>query len=139
MVPVIHRRDLIITFACALLNVPKSMSSNVGALVIDDRTVGQLIALRKEPKFIDQFGVIKPEERRRMEPLINGLLDRLSAGIKEHPQESWVIDQMRPTVEAFYLEDTEIREPCVEYLIHTLRILGMKDANGAFRKYYLDI
>ena len=139
MVLVIHRRDLILTLAWVLLNVPKSVASNVGVPMIEDRTVRQLIALRKEPKFIDQFGVIKPEERRRMEPLINDLLDRLIAGIKDHPQVSWVVNQMKPTVEAFYLEETEIREPCVEYLIRTFKILGMKGANGAFQQYYRDL
>jgi len=45
---------------------------------------------------------------------------------------------MEPTVEAFHLEDTELREPCVEYLMRIVRIVGMKGANGAFKKYYLD-
>ncbi len=101
MKPVIPRRDLILTLAGALMIVPESIGSDVGALMIDDRKIGQLIALRKEPKFIDQFGVIKSDERRRMEPLINDLLDRIIAGIRVHLRGDWVIDQMRPTVEAF--------------------------------------
>jgi hypothetical protein len=132
------RRDAIASILMLLPAVASAQSANKGALTIDAQVLAQLDALRKEQKFADEFGIIKAEERRRLEPLINDLVDRLRAGIKAHPEETWVIAQMEPTVEAFYLEDTELREPCVKYLMRIFVIMGMKSANGAFKKYYLD-
>jgi len=107
------------------------------SLKVDDSTISQLQQLRKEAKFLDLPGKPAEEERRRLEPLINSLLDRLIAGARSHPTRSWVIGQMDPTVEAFHLEDTEARERCVEYLDRTFRILGIPDDDGAFRKYMI--
>jgi hypothetical protein len=131
------RRQAVIA-TLVLLLASTAQSAPKGALVLDEQVLSQLDALRKEQKFVDQFGIIKPDERRRLEPLINDLVDRLRTGIKAHPEESWVIAQMEPTVKVFYLEDTELREPCVMYLVQIFEIIGMKGANGAFKKYYLD-
>jgi hypothetical protein len=131
------RRQAVIA-TLVLLLASTAQSAPKGALVLDEQVLSQLDALRKEQKFVDQFGIIKPDERRRLEPLINDLVDRLRTGIKAHPEESWVIAQMEPTVKVFYLEDTELREPCVMYLMQIFEIIGMKGANGAFKKYYLD-
>jgi hypothetical protein len=132
------RRDAIGCALILLFTTATAPSAEKGALTIDEQVLAQLDALRKEQKFVDRFGIIRPEERSRLEPLINDLVDRLRTGIKAHPEESWVIAQMEPTVEAFHLEDTELREPCVGYLMRIFRIVGMKGANGAFKKYYLD-
>jgi len=133
------RRTVIASGLVALLGAAVSAAESKGHLAVDDRALSQLDKLRGEPKFVDQFGITKKEERARLEPLINNLVDRLRAGIKMHPEESWVISQMEPTVAAFYLEDTELREPCVSYLLRIFKIVGMKGANGAFSKYYLDL
>jgi hypothetical protein len=107
------------------------------SLKVDDSTISQLQQLRKESKFLDLPGRPAEEERGRLEPLINSLLDRLITGVRSHPSRSWVIEQMDPTVEAFHLEDTEARERCIDYLDRTFRILGIPDDGGAFRKYMI--
>jgi len=133
------RRAAIAFTLGALASAATAQAVEGGGLVIDGNVLAELDALRKEAKFVDPLGIIKPGERARLEPLINDLLDRLRTGIQVHPEQSWVISQMQPTVAAFYLEDTELREPSVEYLMRIFRILGMKGANGAFKQYYLDL
>ncbi|SHN38759.1 DUF4844 domain-containing protein [Rhizobacter sp. OV335] len=108
-------------------------------LHIDASTVAALEALRKEPKFLNLPGAPAVEERRRLEPLINSLIDRLVAGIQANPSDTWVFGQMTPTVEAFYLEDTEAREPCVDYLARIFKILGIKSDRGAFSRFMISI
>ena len=107
-------------------------------LQVGDATFSELRKLRAEAKFSDLPGAPAELERRRLEPLINDLLDRLIAGLKEHATRAWVIDQMDPTVAKFYLEDTEARERCVVYLDRIFVILRMSGPEGAFRKYMLD-
>jgi len=106
-------------------------------LKVDESTISQLHQLRKEAKFLDLPGEPAPGERRRLEPLMNNLLDRLIAGVRSHPSKSWVIEQMDPTVEAFHLEDTEARERCLDYIERMFRILGIPNDGGAFRKYMI--
>lgn len=106
-------------------------------LKVDQSTIVRLEQLREESKFLDLPGAPAAEERSRLEPLINSLLDRLIAGIRTHPTSGWVVEQMDPTVEAFHLEDTEARERCIEYLDRTFRILGIPNDGGAFRKYMI--
>jgi hypothetical protein len=106
-------------------------------LKITGESVSNLQDLRAEPKFLDLPGLPAAEERRRLEPLINSLLDRLISGVQENPTDSWVLAQMEPTVDAFHLEDTEARERCLAYLDKMFKILGMQDDRGAFRKYMI--
>jgi hypothetical protein len=40
-------------------------------------------------------------------------------------------------VEAFYLEDTEARERCLGYIGRILKILGIPNDRGAFRKHMI--
>ncbi len=108
-------------------------------LHIDASTVAALEALRKEPKFLKLPGAPAAEERRRLEPLINSLIDRLVAGIQANPSDTWVFEQMTPTVEAFYLEDTEARDPCVDYLARIFKILGIKSDRGAFSRFMISV
>jgi len=104
---------------------------------VSNENIAQLRALREEPKFLDLLGAPAAEERRRLEPLINSLLDRLIEGVQTHPTDLWVLDQMDPTVNAFHLEDTEARELCVAYLDRVFKIFGMPNDRGAFRKYMI--
>ena len=133
-----NRRPTLLVGLVFVLSVAASRVVAGGSLVVTDQVIEQLRALRKEQKFTDGFGIIKPHERAEFEPLVNDLIDRLLAGLRDHPSESWVIAQMDPTVEAFYLADTELRDPCVDYMERIFRILGIKGANGAFKKYLLD-
>jgi Domain of unknown function (DUF4844) len=106
-------------------------------LQVNEESIAKLKALRAEPKFLDLPGVPAAEERRRLEPLINSLLDRLIAGVQENPTDAWVLGQMDATVEAFHLEDTEARERCLAYIGKVFKILGLPDDRGAFRKYMI--
>jgi len=106
-------------------------------LAINDESLSRLKALRAEQKFLDLPGEPAAEERRRLEPLMNALLDRLIDGVTAHPTDVWVIEQMDSTVEAFYLEDTEARERCLIYLERIFQILRIPNDRGAFRKYMI--
>jgi hypothetical protein len=108
-------------------------------LHIDANTVATLEAMRKEPKFLELPGTPAAQERRRLEPLINSLIDRLVADIQANPSDTWVFEQMIPTVDAFYLEDTEAREPCVDYLQRIFKILGIKSDRGAFSRFVISV
>lgn len=99
--------------------------------------MAQLQALRAEPKFLDLPGTPALEERRRLEPLINTMLDRLLSGVRSNPTDVWVIQQMDSTVDAFHLEDTEARERCLAYIERVFKILGIPNDRGAFRKYMI--
>jgi len=106
-------------------------------LQVTDERISKLVALRAEPKFLDLPGAPAAEERRRLEPLFNSLLDRLISGVKANPTDTWVLGQMDSTVEAFHLEDTEARERCLVYIDRVFKILGMPNDRGAFRKYLI--
>ena len=108
-------------------------------LAVNDRMISQLRALREEPKFLDLPGAPAQEERRRLEPLINALLDRLIQDLPANPKKAWVIASMQPTVKEFYLEDTEARERCVDYLKRILSTVGIQTTEGAFAKYLIFI
>ena len=107
--------------------------------MITDNVLNELKALRREPKFGEKYPIMTAEESAAMTPIIDRLLDHLLAGAKDNPTEQWVIKQIDPAVAEFYLEDTEVREPCVDYIERIFKIFGMKGSNGAFEKYMLDI
>lgn len=101
--------------------------------------MSRLSQLRAEQKFIDQHGIIRPEERARLEPLINALLDRLILGLPTNPKKSWAMAEMKKTVSQFYLEDTELREPSIGYIQKIISILGIKSTDRAFYRYMIFI
>ena len=106
-------------------------------LRINDEIISKLKALRAEPKFLDLPGTPAAEERDRLEPLINSLLDRLVSGVEANPTDAWVLQQMDPTVEGFHLEDTEARERSIAYIEKVFNILGIPNDRGTFRKYMI--
>lgn len=106
-------------------------------LQITDESISTLKALRAEPKFLDLPGTPAAEERRRLEPLINSLLDRPVSGVQEHPTDIWVLEQMDPTVDAFHLGDTEARERCLTYIEEVFNLLGIPNDRGRFRKFMI--
>lgn len=116
----------------AMTGIPVNLS-------IDAQVLGALESLRKEPKFLDLPGAPAAQERRRLEPLIDALLDRIIAGVEANPTDTWILEQMTPTVEAFYLEDTEARERCVDYLARIFKILGIQSDRGAFTKFMISV
>ena len=97
------------------------------SLLVDEESIKSLKALRAEPKFLDLPGAPAAEERRRLEPLMNAMLDRVIAGVETNSSDLWVIEQMDSTVEAFHLEDTEARERCIAYIERVFKILGRSE------------
>lgn len=93
--------------------------------------------LRGEPKFTDLPGTLAEGERERFAPLLDALLDRLIGGIEQQASRNWVLEQMDAFVNAFHLEDTELRERCLAYIGRIFDILGIPDDDGAFRKYMI--
>jgi hypothetical protein len=106
-------------------------------LSITSEHIAQLDSLRREPKFVDLPGAPAEQERIHFEPLLNALLDRLIEGIAQHPSRTWILQQMDPFVATFYLQDTELRESCLDYLTRIFGIFGIPDDDGAFRKYMI--
>lgn len=134
-----NRRGVLIASvsAAGLVTALAAFPEGPKPLRIDARTMADLKALRAEPKFLDLPGAPAVEERRRLESLINQLIDRLIAGVQANPTDAWVLAQMNPTVKAFHLEDTEARERCLNYIETIFRILGIPNDRGAFRKYMI--
>ena len=136
------RRNALIVFAlvagAATISV-RAMTGTTVNLNVDANTMAALESLRKGPKFLDLPGAPAAQERLRLEPLIDALLDRLLAGIESNPTDAWVFEQMTPAVEAFYLEDTEARERCVDYLARIFRILGITSDRGAFVRFMISV
>lgn len=124
---------LMFSLGAAILFWPKEQALRAGPEVL-----ARLAQLRDEPKFIPA-GVVRPDERIRMEPIINDMLDRLIAGLSQNPRKTWALEEIRKTVASFYREDTEIRERCVSYVLRTLTILGIDDTNRVFYRYFLFI
>ena len=113
------RRSIVIASAWvfSLLAIWACGTRHPGAekIMVSGQVVQQLQALRAEVKFRDN-DIMTPDEKGAMAPVIDAMLDRVLAGLKDNPDREWVIAQVRHAVAAFYLEDTEVREPCVVYL-----------------------
>lgn len=105
------------------------------ALNVTAESVSQIRALKQAPKFRDLPGVDTKEEIKRNESNLNELLERLETGVQANPRKRWVIEQMQPTVERMYLEDTEARERFIDYLERVNGLLGIQSTNGAFAGY----
>jgi hypothetical protein len=102
-------------------------------------TLAKLMALRESDTFADLPGIDPSVERARMKAALNELLSRLLQGLETNPHKSWVIAQMKPTVQKIYLEDTEARERFVGYLHEVLVTLEIESTNGAFFRYLIFI
>ncbi len=111
---------------------PKEQDLNVSPEVL-----AKLQVLRTQNKYVDRYGIIKSEERARLEPLINDMLDTLIEGLPANPRKSWVLSEMKKTVALFYLEDTELREPSVEYIAQVIKVLGIQRTDWAFARYMI--
>ena len=120
-----------------LLGAACSIAQDAERLVVGPETMSRLRELRREEKFAGNR-IMTPKEKVSMARTINSMLDRLVAGLEEHPTRDWVVAQIRPAVADFYLEDTEVREPCVLYVSAVFKILGLSGSKGAFREYMIE-
>lgn len=112
-----------------------SFLDNSFLLEVTPETLSALRQLRRTPKFTDLPGQNTDAERRRCSTLIDGLLDRLIAGVEANPRKSWVLEQCVPTLEAVSQEDTEARERMGAYLEQIADILGIESSDGLFNHY----
>jgi hypothetical protein len=138
----ISRRKLLTLNACIALSIvlpSRSACASERVLVVTSQTMDKLRALRAEEKFTNLPGASAAAERKRLEPLFNSLLDTLIDSLERNPRKSWVLQFMEPVVGRFYAEDTEAREPCVDYLEQILSILEIKSTDGAFTRYMIFI
>lgn len=108
-------------------------------LTVTPVTIQKLQALRQSDTFADLPSVNIVEEKIRLQGALNELLGRLISGLETHPNKLWVIEQMKPTVQNIYLEDTEGRERFVNYLGQIMGITGIVSTNGAFIRYFIFI
>jgi len=132
-----RRRFFIFSIAAVAVTTAVLGRTSDMPLSITSGRLEQLRKLRDEPKFVDLPGTPAEQERKRFEPLLDSLLDRLIDGVEQHPSRDWVLDQMEPFVDEFHLEDTELRESCLAYIGRIFDILGVSDDGGAFRKYMI--
>ena len=104
-------------------------------LFIVTRVLEALRAFRAAPHFDLPPGTDTVEERARMEAALDGLLERLLAGIERHPTKFFVMKQFQQTLEGFETEDTEAREHFGVALEEIMDILGIESSDGVLRFY----
>lgn len=108
-------------------------------LKVSQAEIDALVAIRKEAKLTNLPGAPAEQERRTFEPKLNDMLDRLLSGLSQNPNKRWVLEQVEPLIAEIYLEDTELREACVEYVVRVFKILSISSTGGAYAKYMLDL
>ena len=106
---------------------------------VSQAEIDALVAIRKEAKLTNLPGAPAEQERRTFEPKLNDMLDRLLSGLSQNPNKRWVLEQVEPLIAEIYLEDTELREACVEYVVRVFKILSISSTGGAYAKYMLDL
>ena len=104
-------------------------------LFIVPRVLDALRAFRAASKFDDLPGLDTAEERARLTAALDGLVDRLLAGIERHPTKFWVMKQFQQTLEGLQNEDTEAREHFGMALEEIMDILGIESSDGLLAWY----
>jgi hypothetical protein len=108
------------------------------ALSLTPTAFQQLADLRAEQKFQEEGmypGAPTAEIRERAEKAVNEMLDRLSAGLHQTPQKSFVISEFLRMLKAFESEDTEEREQACSYCERVMEIVGIESSDGALNTW----
>jgi hypothetical protein len=103
------------------------------SLTVTPEVLQRLSALRAESKFNEEnlySGAPTEEIRLSAEQAVNGMLDRLSSGLRESPRKSYVLAKFLEMVRAFEEEDTEEREQACTYCERVMTILGIESSDG---------
>jgi hypothetical protein len=100
------------------------------------RTLQELHAYRDGAKLAGLPGPNPSPERERLALALDGLAERLIAGIEAHPSKFWVLKQCQRSLEAVREEDTEAKEHVGAALERLLAIVGIGSADGVLA-YYL--
>lgn len=105
-------------------------------LFVVPRMLDQLRGYRTGAKLADLPGPNPSAERERLAAELDGLSERLLAGIAAHPSKFWVLKQFQRSLEAVQGEDTEAREHFGEELERLMAIVGIDSSDGVLA-YYL--
>jgi hypothetical protein len=104
-------------------------------LTISGETIRKLNAYKTTAKFVDLPGVNNSAERERLTLVLNGLIENLITGIRDHPNKLWVMKQFQVALEAVQKEDTEAQESFGTELEKLMGILGIKSSEGLINFY----
>jgi hypothetical protein len=108
------------------------------ALSLTPEAFQKLADLRAAQKFQEEGmypGAPTAEIRERAEMAVNGMLDRLSSGLRHSPQKSFVISEFLRMLKAFESEDTEEREQACSYCERVMEIVGIESSDGALNTW----
>ena len=105
-------------------------------LFVVPRLLDQLRGYRTGAKLADLPGPNPSAERVRLAAELDGLAERLLAGIEAHPSKFWVLKQFQRSLEAVQAEDTEAKEHFGEELERLMAIVGIDSSDGVLT-YYL--
>jgi len=101
-------------------------------LFVVPRTLDALRAFRAAPRLAGLHG----DERARLGPVVDDLIDRLIADVAARPTKFWVLKQFQPVLEAVRYDDTEVRDHVGAELEELMDILGIESSDGVLA-YYL--
>jgi hypothetical protein len=104
-------------------------------LAIDLTVMEKLRQFRWQSKLMNLPGTVATEERERLEPVLNQLVDRLLDGVERHPSKLWVLTQFQPALELVAEEDTEAREHFGIEIETIMDILGIESSDGLLSCY----
>ncbi|RNC64969.1 MAG: DUF4844 domain-containing protein [Desulfuromonadales bacterium] len=104
-------------------------------LHVSEQSVRELIALRASEHFLLLPGTDTTGEKARLSLVLNGLLDRLIAGVLSNPSKLWVLSQFQPSLESVQAEDTEGREHFGSHLEQIMDILHIESSDGLLGFY----
>jgi hypothetical protein len=104
-------------------------------LFVVPRMLDQLRGYRAGAKLANLPGPNPSAERERLAAALDGLAERLLAGIEAHPSKFWVLKQFQRALEAVREEDTEAKEHFGEELERLLAIVGIESADGVLAWY----
>jgi hypothetical protein len=104
-------------------------------LFVVPRMLAQLRGYREGAKLADLPGPNPSAERERLASELDGLAERLIAGIEAHPSKFWVLKQFQRSLEAVQEEDTEAREHFGTELERLMEIVGIESSDGVLTWY----
>ncbi len=108
-------------------------------LSINQHIIEQLKALRGADKFTDLPGYDTKEEKQRLQNHLDNMLDKIIVGIEKNPKKSWLVSEMKPTIQEIYLEDTEARDRFVAYTQQVFGIVGATISGSEFSEYMFSL
>jgi len=104
-------------------------------LFVVPRMLDQLRGYREGAKLAGLPGPNPSAQRERLAAELDGLAERLLAGIEAHPTKFWVLKQFQRSLEAVREEDAGAREHVGEELERLLAILGIDSTDGVLTHY----